>query len=131
MEIKKSVDIGKVYIKHSIMYVEHPIGSKISLEQAKKGVEKRLEISNGLTYPMFVDATVVVNFEKDARKYLSSKEAIRGISAGAFLVKNHIQKYLGQLWFKFSSKMDIPRKLFTDKEKALEWLSNYTPEKLN
>lgn len=58
---------------------------------------------------------------KEVRDYCASEEVASICKASAILVGGNFSKILGNMYTKFS-KPPFPTKLFTNKEKALEWL---------
>ena len=92
-----------------------------TLQMAKECVKKRIELTEGKSYPMLSDSRKVNCFEKQARAYLAEPSNTCYLTAGALLIENQLQKVLGN-FFLLVNKPDTPAKLFVDKQKALEWL---------
>lgn len=60
--------------------------------------------------------------KKEVRDYLASNdEIIEKSNASAILTGSNLTKIMGNIFMKFS-RPQYPTKLFTDEEKALEWL---------
>ena len=96
----------------------------LTLESAKKTVAERLKISNSQTHPILIDARRAKSMTKEAREYLASPEAIKGISAGAFVIENPLVEFIVKVWL-IAFKPKVPSKLFKEKQKALEWLEQF------
>ena len=114
----------EMWLENGVIHIVHSPYVTISLEIAKINVAARLEISEGKTYPIFADVTKAKTMTKDARKYLSTGDGIRGISAGAFLIKTQIEAFLVNSWLSIYP-MPLPTRMFTETEKALEWLETF------
>lgn len=73
--------------------------------------------------PMLVDARAIKGISKEVRDYIRKREKETGSKAEklAIIVGSGISKITGNMFFSFS-KPPYPTKLFTNKEKALEWL---------
>lgn len=128
-----TIRIGEYYedeyhtlsLKNGIIHgIYKPKIKKIDLELAKKLVHDRKLVSDGKTYPVFVDLYKAVAINKAARNYFSSPEGIQGLSAVGVLVTNQLTKHGATIW-NMIDKPAVPTKIFTDKEKALQWLSQF------
>lgn len=64
------------------------------------------------------------NPSKEVRDYFASDEVAKLHKATAILVNSGFTKALGNLYLKFS-KPKYPTRLFTDEEKATEWLKSF------
>ena len=117
-------------IKNDIMYSIHKPNVHVTEEIARACVELRLELSEGKTYPMYTDLRGISSVNKAARTYLRSGESIRGVSAGAFLVKNIFQKSIFD-FFILVARPPIPAKYFTEEAEAIFWLEKYLQKHLN
>lgn len=129
MEIFEN-EYSKMWIEDGILYVKYVPYIVVTLDIAAKSVSDRLEFCKGKTYPMLGDSRVIKDIDKSARAYLATEEAVKGISAGAFLIKTQIEKFVGNLWLKVD-KPKVPARLFVDEQEAIEWLKNYRSSKLN
>lgn len=121
---------GKSINDHFEMWIEEGIlhvvvlTDSFTLDLAEECVRERMRITQGKSYPMLSDSRNVVNFEKEARKYLALNDNVANLNAGAILIKNQLQKILGN-FFLLINKPDVPARLFTDKEEALAWLGHF------
>lgn len=113
------------WIEDGIIYNRYkPEVNKITIDIAKRIVEDRLKVSNGVTRPGFVDLTNAISIDKPARRYLSMGESMKYLSASAILVKNEITKLGGNIYIRID-KPRIPTKLFTSEEQAVAWLEQF------
>lgn len=96
----------------------------VSLVIAKKIAHFRKEYINKCCYPTLVKLNKVAKASKEARDYLSSEEGIEGVTAGAILTKSSFQATFANFFLRVT-KPQIPTRLFTEEEKAIEWLSQF------
>jgi hypothetical protein len=112
------------WIEKNILNIFYKPGLIINMAVANQIVLDRLKISNGVTRPILTDARHFVSIDNLSLKYLKSREASRYVSAGAFLIDNYIHRLVGNIFLNIDKPL-IPAKLFTDKEKALQWLEQF------
>jgi hypothetical protein len=118
----------RMTIEDGILFIEYQPNLIITLEIAQKCVGDRLRFCKGKSYPMLADITTIKASDKEAREYLSSEEGIKGITAGAFMVKSQFTRLLGTVFLSLNLNFNAkrpPAKLFVDKEDAKEWLKQY------
>jgi hypothetical protein len=113
-----------MWIKDGILYVTYQPSLIVTEEVARICVQDRLKLCDGKSYPMLADGRTIKSFERNARSYLSKGDAIRGLTAGAFIIKNQIEKFMGNAFFTIN-KPKVPAKLFTSEEEALKWLQYF------
>ena len=109
----------KVYIENGIIFGEYKKNLDIDIEAAKKIVAIRLLISEGKSYPLFIDARNAHSLTKEARDYLASPDATHDIKAGAFYIDSALTKIMGNFFLRLS-KPHVPAKLFNNKEEAVQ-----------
>lgn len=117
----------EMWVENGILHIVHVPFATITLEIAEINVAARLEITDGKTLPVFADVRGAKTMTKEARQYLSTGDGIKGISAGAFLIKTQIEALMANAWLVLYP-MKVPTRLFTDKEGALGWLEKYKSE---
>lgn len=117
-------EYSKMWIQDGVLYVKYRPYLDVTLEIAKICVQDRIKLCNGKTYPMLADGRAIKSFDKDARVYLTEEDAIKYLSAGAFLIKTQIEKFIGNIWFRID-KPPLPARLFTDENEAIKWLQHY------
>lgn len=93
-------------------------------EMANAGVLYRLNLTKDKCYPLLSDITRLKDISKEARLRLAEKDAQGGTSACAILIKSKTQKIIYNFFILFT-KSPIPTKMFTNREKAKEWLEQY------
>lgn len=120
------IKYGELEITNGILFFTFKKGLKINLQIATELVEKRLEITQGKTFPALIDAGGVLTIDKQARDYFGSAKGEEELRAGAFLCKSFYTTILANFFLNLTaSRRKIPAKLFRDKNKALLWLEKY------
>jgi len=118
----------KMSISDGVLIIEYNPKLKINLEIAKCCVRDRIDFCKGKSYPIVAWISEINEPEKSAKKYLSSKEALKGISAGAFIVNGHFCRFMGTvfigLYVNFN-KNSPPAKLFSNYDSAINWAKKY------
>lgn len=104
-----------------VICVYHP-GEVLTLEVAKKLVNRRLELQDNKDYPVLFHISLN-KATKSARNYMK-KEGIEGIISGAFIVDSILTKSILN-FFLMVSKPKVPAKLFTERKDALIWLEQF------
>lgn len=118
-------DFVEFWIENGIiMNVYKPNLEKITIDVAKEIVRDRLQVSNGVTMPVMIDLTNAFTIDKASRRYFSMGDAMKYLSASAILVRNEITKLGGNIYIRID-KPKIPTKLFTEQDKAIEWLNQF------
>ena len=113
--ISLRIEDGIMYGKWKNIHITLPI--------ARETVSERIRFSEGVSYPALIDASALKGGDKEAREYLA-KEGSELIKAGALLVNSIFTKTLVNV-FMLINKPPVPTKMFTDEEKAKEWLKQF------
>lgn len=123
--------IGIVQIHTDERYVHHICFSKKNddLEEIKNYIETcNIFISDYAPIASLVDIRSVKGSTQEIRDYLSSDPTIKKSTiALAFWIDSGISKTLGNTFLKFDTP-PYPIKLFTDRDKAIDWLKYKTKE---
>lgn len=119
--------IDEFGVLHEIFKETFP---SLNLEVAKIITADRLIVTAGVTRPLYVELGSVNKMERAANRYLSAGPAMECLSATGILVKDQMEKLGANLYTGFF-KPSVPTKFFTNKDKALLWLRNYSPDLLN
>jgi len=116
---------------YSTMWIEDGIGFQvykpnlvININVAKEMVNTRVDNFNGIARPVLVDIRNLVSIDSQSRKYFASREASKLILAGAIYMDNPLAKWMGNIFLMIDTPI-TPARLFTDKDKALEWLQRF------
>jgi len=123
---EKTLDTAYAHFKieDDILFVTYKYGLSITIDMAKEIVQNRTEFAGHVLYPILVidDGVKIIN--KEARDFFSSEKGINNIIAAALVLKSNYSSLLGNFFLKITQPA-IPVKSFTDKKKALEWLSQF------
>lgn len=113
-----------VYIKDGIIFCIYHQDIVVDVYIMRAIITRRIELSEGKYYPIFIDARDVKYWTLEARKYGFSKEAHQFASAYGILENSSIIRTIVNWALKvFPNK--IPLKLFTKQEEALQWLRKF------
>jgi len=115
----------EVYMLNGIIYGIYGQNVVIDLELMQRIIKARLELSQGKRYPLFADARGVKYWTLEARKYASSPEGNKDDAAYAILINSNIIKTIVNWAIKFYPTKGAPQRIFTDKDKALQWLEQF------
>lgn len=123
---KRVLDNEHIHIEYidGIMIGYFKEGLNITLNVAKEIVKVRTEFFENKYYPMLIEDKGVVSMTKEARDFFSTKEGANCVTAGALLLKSVFSTYLGNFFLKVAKPI-TPAKIFTDKNKAIEWLQKF------
>ncbi len=113
-------------IKDDILYVTYLPGSVITLDITKDIINKRLEYTDRVPYPLVIMGEGLRSLDKESRDY-SSKQGSEGVLAGALLVNSVYTEFFGNFFLRITQPQ-IPAKLFTNEQEALKWLEQYKPK---
>lgn len=95
----------------------------LNLSDARQIVKERLEFCNGVIYPHLFDISKVKKSSKEARDYMAD-EGNDLVSASALIVNSSVVKMLAN-FFITVNKPKSPTKMFTSKDEAISWLSQF------
>lgn len=96
----------------------------VDLDLAEKITADRVELQNGISYPILSNIKFVKNSTKEARDFLASEKGCEGVIAAAILIDSPIGNMIGN-FFIFISKPLRPTKIFTKEAEAKKWLTQY------
>jgi hypothetical protein len=107
---------GCVYIVYLKEYVDYDYVNDL--------INARLKLIGNQTLPIFSDFRKVKKGTREARERMAGSDAGIGVSAVAVYIDSAVHKIIFS-FFNSIYKAPAPTKLFTNKEKALEWLEQY------
>lgn len=96
-------------------------GALIDAKAVKEGKEAVVAFSPGIKYYVFAQGVEFFTLTKEAREICATKEHSDNTVAIAFYTANISILLLGEIYNKIN-KPAIPTKIFSDREKAKEWL---------
>ncbi len=118
--IKTELPDAIITYENDILTCKFRASSKINEENAKRIVNKVVELTNKKDYLLIIDASEMMFISNEARQYFGKRNNPHTKSV-AIIVKSGIQKSFANLYLKFS-KPQRPTKMFTDQKKATDWL---------
>jgi len=117
---------GQAYIdKHGILIQTYIENAELTIEDARADFKSYTDLCEDCKMPVLIDMENVKSVEREARAFYSSKEAINYITAAALLISNPVNRIIGNFYMGLN-KTAFPFKMFTEKEKAIQWLKKYS-----
>jgi hypothetical protein len=105
----------------NILYTDCFPNTTMELEDGVESTRISLELINNTPLPLLCNLNNVTKMTIECRNHFSGKEHAASFSKAALLVSSPISKIIGN-FFMGLNKPIKPTKLFTNKEKAIEWL---------
>lgn len=111
-------------LKGGILFCEYK-EDIIDLSKAKKIIVDRHSYTNGVSFPALIKSMNKIEIDKSARSFFKSEESSQGLTAIALMSTNSYSLIMMNFMIRLY-RPSIPIKMFTNQEKAIEWLSNFT-----
>jgi len=108
------------WISDDILFFEYKSDVVITLAAAKRIVADRIYMQNEIAYPVFCDIRGIADTDKAGRDYLAKYGSLATKAVG-ILTSDSVSQTIIEFYLKIS-KPDVPTKVFTDKEAALNFL---------
>lgn len=114
--------IGIHYIEDDVLYIIFKDGVSVDVDEMEESKNARIVLQQGKSMKVLVDSRGLFQITKEARAYaaehgeMSIAMTILSDSLGTRLLTNFFIKH---------NKPSTPTKMFTSKEKALEWLAEF------
>lgn len=123
METIKEINTSKVvhYIKNDVLHIVFKNDVIVDLDDMIESKKVREELQKGNPMKVFVDARGLFQITKDAREFASLEENAKMSSKMAIVVNSLGIRMVANFFVKVN-KPNTPSKMFSTKEKALEWL---------
>lgn len=115
---------GPIWLNEDGIIITITTATYQTLDDAKVNMEYSRKMTAGVPRPMLVDMSKVRSINKEAREEYVKKIDEPFITAVALLTNSNISRMVGNFFIGLNN-MQIPAKLFTDPEKAREWLLQY------
>jgi len=112
-----------MHIENGILFCVAHTDLLLDFEKVKTVVAKRVSLCDGKLYPTFFDVGKAKYASKEVRDYLT-KAGSEGVSAAAFYVDNIATKVFVDCYL-VVHKPSMPTKIFSNKEKAVQWLQQF------
>lgn len=128
----RECEYAETWLEDGMTVQKYKKGLRMTLEIAQTLVSERLAVADGVTRPGLADITGLYwTTDTKAMKFLSSEEATKLVSAGAFYVSNFAQRMAMRFFMSVMKESPVPAKIFDDREDAMEWLKQFTLDRLN
>ena len=118
---------ANLWVDNGILFIRCLPKSIISRTVAEKITDERIRISQGVSYPVFMDIRSAKYITMDACNFLKQAEGLQFISAYAFMFKTHVHGILVN-YFLTINPPALPTMPVSTKEIALNWLKDYKSE---
>lgn len=112
-----------MWLDGEIMCARYAKNLHMTLDVAKSCVGARLFFSKGKSYALLIDMTGIKSVTAEARKYMATV-GITWVKAGALITGSPLSRTVGNIFLAIE-KPSVPTKLFTDEQKARQWLTQY------
>lgn len=106
------------------MLLEVDPNESVEIIHVQQIAEAIKELGAGKKYPLLILAGPNTLPSAETRVYMASAESDPYASAEAYVISSFSQKLAGNLYLNFN-KPFRPTRIFTDKEKAIEWLEGF------
>jgi hypothetical protein len=122
---KPPLKIGDITyeIKDGIIFIERHKRAQYILENLQKNIEKRLEYTEGFSYPVIIFGMDMISMDKASRDFLAGEGAKNTLSRAFVLEKQ--QGMLQLNFFIETNKQPVPTKIFTAMGPAIEWSKQF------
>ena len=94
------------------------------LKDAENDVKMFLKLVNGMKRPLLSDLSYVKSVSREAREYYVGDETSKEVNAIGFIINSSISKVIGNFYLDIN-KPYFQIRLFTFKERAIEWLKTF------
>jgi len=112
---------------NNICYTVVKPNAVIELKDALENSAAVKNISKDTIYPMLVNLKEIKSISKEARDHFSMQNRTPGITAIGLLIKSPASRIIGN-FFLGLNKSTVPVRLFTNEEKAVLWLKQFSKE---
>lgn len=112
-----------MFIKKGIFYAYFKTIDILDIHIAAATVKDRLNLFQDKAYPCLFDISEVKQTTKEARDFMA-EEGNQLVLASAMVVTSPMLKMMANFYI-MVNKPKNPTQLFTDREKALQWLTQF------
>ena len=113
--------------KAPVVYLVFKEGADLDVPEVKQMIKVAGSLTNNNPYLLCSDARTYFQITSEARKVSSDKSESSLVVANAVLVNNLPLRLTANLFIKIN-KPHFPLRVFTDEEKAMEWLLSHKCE---
>ena len=111
-------------LRDGLLIATYKEGLQINLAVAKEIVSKRLQFTEGRSYPVLIYNAGVLSIDKEARDFFSSPDGIAAVQVAAIITDSAYKASLVNFFLRVT-RPPIRVKLFQYDTKALAWLRQY------
>ncbi len=97
---------------------------ELDIEVAQKIIQDSLAFTEGKIYPVMNDIKNMPSHTREVREFFAG-QASRSAIANAILVSNTFNRIMASFFLSLSKPL-IPTKIFSDRNKAAEWLQKFS-----
>lgn len=115
---------GPVWLSNDGIVITIGTSQVQTIEEAKENLAVTKQVANGMPRPLLVDISKVRAMNKEAREEYVKQQQDQFIAAVALVTNSNIGKMIGNIFIGINEST-IPTKLFTDPDKAKDWLLQY------
>jgi len=94
------------------------------IEDVIENVEAFGKLTGYKKVPVLIVGGAFTSLSKDAREFMATEESLKYSLCEAFLLSSLPQKILINFYIKINKPL-VPTAIFSDKEKALNWLKSF------
>lgn len=107
-----------------ILHIHVTIKDEIEIEHTKAIFEARNNLTENKSYKHLYTGGIYLNPSDEVKKFAASALRNENVIADAYVISSLSQRLMGNFYIKLN-KPKRPTKLFTDPDKATEWLNNF------
>ncbi|MGD1846466.1 MAG: hypothetical protein ACFB10_13855 [Salibacteraceae bacterium] len=123
MQYESENEYVKIWVDKGILNGVYKVRD-VDLGIAQQCVDFRLERTDFRPFPCYIEMGSIKTMTKEARDHFASERGYSGIVACALLVDSSINRLIGNFFLRIS-KPKAPTRLFTDKSKAITWVTQF------
>ena len=116
-------DYASFWLEEGVVFFVYKDNSSIDVNAATQIVSDRIQFQRQVEYPVYCDIRGMKKADKAARDYLA-KEGSSYTKGVAIIVDSPMTKIIGNFYLGLN-KPTAPTKMFTDKQEALAFLSQF------
>lgn len=127
-EVLSSVRTSKSSIHlltNGVVVIEVDNNVVIEVEDVKDIVKSQGELTGKKKHPVVTVPSEYTSVTKEARHFMSGKEAAKYTLVDGFVIRALAQKILANFYMRFQKPV-VPTKIFRTKEEAVEWAEKYS-----
>ena len=115
---------AKIYVDEGIIHYRILPEAEVTIEDTKEYVAIHSKLVGDKKIPNLTDLRNLKSVTREARAYLSGKEAAALTFACALIIGSPVSRVIGN-FFLGLNKPAYPTRLFTSEEKAIEWVKGF------